>query len=47
MYMLQLHPESEVSVRFTLRHAIFELQAILRQVHQMTPKWRWTLKGKM
>ncbi len=25
---------------------LFELQAILRQVHQMTSKWRWTLKDR-
>ena len=31
-------PESQISVRFALRPAIFELQAILRQVDRMTPK---------
>ncbi len=29
-------PESQISLRFVLRPAISELQAILRQVHQMT-----------
>ena len=27
--------------RFALQPASFELQTILRQVHQMTPKWHW------
>ena len=30
--------ESQISIRFTLRPAIFELQAILRQVHRWPPK---------
>ncbi len=36
-------PESQISVKFDLQTAIFETQAILRQVHQITPKWAWTL----
>ena len=31
-------PESQISVKFDLQTAIFETQAILRQVHQITPK---------
>ncbi len=31
-------PKSQISVRFALWSDIFELQAILRQVHRMTPK---------
>ena len=31
---------------FALRPAIFELQAILRQVHQMTSKSLWTIIGQ-
>ncbi len=31
-------PETQFSVRFSLRLVIFQLQAILRQVHQMTPE---------
>ncbi len=37
--------ESYISHRFALRPDLFELQAILRQVHRMTPKWPWTLQG--
>ena len=37
IYMLQLPPESQISLNFALRLAIFKLQAILRQVHWMTP----------
>ena len=32
--------------RFTLRPACFELQTFLRQVHRITPKWHWALKGQ-
>ncbi len=38
--------ESQIPFRFALRLAIFELQAILKQVHQMTPKWPWTLNDQ-
>ncbi len=38
-------PESQISLRFALRPAFFNIQAILRQVHQMTPKWPWILQG--
>ncbi len=30
-------PESQISVRFVLRPAVFELQAILKQEHRMSP----------
>ncbi len=39
--------EAQISLRFTLQWAIFELQAILKKVHQMTPKWPWTLQAQM
>ncbi len=38
--------ESQISLLFTLQKAVFELQAILRQVHWMAPKRFWTLKVK-
>ncbi len=37
---------SQISVRFSLRSAVFELQAILRQMHRTTPTWPWTLTGQ-
>ena len=37
--------ESQISIRFAPRPTVFELQAILKQVHQITPKWLWTLQG--
>ena len=39
-------PEHQISSCFTLQPAGFELQAILRQVHWMTLKWPWTVKGQ-
>ena len=36
--------DSQISIRFALWPAIFELEGILRQVHWMTPKWLETLK---
>ncbi len=39
-------PDSQVSLRFAVRPAISEIQAILRQVHQMTPKCPWTPQGQ-
>ncbi len=41
--------ESQISVRYSLQPSIFELQAILRQVHRMTPKcynvkYEWILQ---
>ncbi len=36
----------QCSLRFALQPAIFELQAILKQVHWMTSKWPWTLQGQ-
>ncbi len=44
--ILQLPPESHISLLFALQTPIFELQAILRQVHRMTPKWPWKLEGQ-
>ncbi len=38
--------EFKISLRFALAPVALELQAILRQVHQLTPKWSWTLKGQ-
>ena len=38
--------ESQISIRFTLRPAFFDIQAILRQVHWMTPKWPWTVQDQ-
>ena len=32
---------------FDLQPAIFKLQAILRQVQRMTPKWPWTIQGQI
>ncbi len=40
---LQLPPDFQISLRFSLSTPVFQLQVILRQVHQMTPKWHWTL----
>ncbi len=37
--------ESHISLRVALRRARFEVQAILRQVHRMTPKWPQTLQS--
>ena len=39
-------PEPQISLHFVLRPAIFELQAIFRQVHRMTPKGSWTLQDQ-
>ena len=39
-----------MSPNFTPFHSTtsrFRLQAILRQVHQMTPKWHWTIQDQM
>ncbi len=38
--------DSQILIRFALRPAVFEIQASLGQVHQMTPKWHWTLQGQ-
>ncbi len=45
IYMVQL-PQSPKFLCFDLRLTVFKLQAILRQVHPMTPKSPWTLKGQ-
>ena len=37
--------ESTISKHFSLYPAVFVLQAILKPVHRMTPKWHWTLQG--
>ncbi len=39
--------ESQISVRFTLRPDVFEVQASLIQVHRMTPKSPWPPLGQM
>ena len=44
IFVTSIH-KSQISLRFALQWAIFELQAILRQVHWMTPNWPWTLQG--
>ncbi len=46
MYVLVVFPSPKISLNFALRLAIFELQAILRQVQQMTPKWSGALQGQ-
>ena len=40
-------PQSQISPRFALWPAVFEIQVILRQLHWMTPKWPWTLHVKV
>ena len=44
--MFTATPDFQISLRFFLQTAVFELQAILRQVHQMTLKWPGTLKDQ-
>ncbi len=44
-WILQLPTTCQISLRFALCTSVFELQAILRQVHRMIPTWPWTLKG--
>ena len=39
-------PKSQISLRVALWPAVFTLQAIFKQVHQITPKWPLTLKGQ-
>ncbi len=39
-------PESPISLHFSVRPATVEIQAILRQLHWMTPKWPWSLQGQ-
>ncbi len=41
IYVTSIH-ESQISLHFTLRPTIFEIQAIFRQVLGMTPNWPWT-----
>ena len=36
----------QISLRFALRPAILGIQAIFRQVLQMSQKWSWTLQGQ-
>ncbi len=43
-YILLVSLSPKISLRSSLRPAVFQLQAILRQVHWMTPKWPWTLQ---
>ena len=42
-YVTNIH-EAQISLRFTLRPAVFDIQANMRQVHRMTAKWSWTHK---
>ncbi len=46
-YIFTIVLESHISLHFALRPAVFALQVILRQVHQMTAKRPWTLQGQM
>ncbi len=39
--------ESHILLHFALRRAVFEIQAILRQLHRMTPNWPWTQQGQI
>ncbi len=39
-------PESQISLCFILRPAVFGVWVILRQVHKMTTKWSWTLSRR-
>ncbi len=39
--------ESQISVPFALEPAVFEVQAILMQMHQIIPKWPRHLKDQM
>ncbi len=36
----------QISLRFALWPSVFGLQDILGQMHWMTPKWPWTLRGQ-
>ena len=40
-------PNSQILAHFALRPTVFGLQAILKKVHRMTPKWPWILQGQM
>ncbi len=44
--IIRVH-DSQISLRFALRPALFEIQTILRQVHRMTPNWSWTLQRQI
>ncbi len=46
MYVTSIH-ESQISLNFALRRSIFEIMAILRQVHRMTSNWPWTPQGQI
>ncbi len=41
-----LPPKCQISILLALQPVIFELQAISRQIHRMTPKWPWILNGQ-
>ncbi len=43
---LLIFNSTQISLNFVLQPAVFELWAILRQMHRMIPKWPWTLKGQ-
>ncbi len=47
IYVLLISTSPQISLRFAIWPVGFELQAILRQVHQMPPKWPWTPQGQM
>ncbi len=38
--------DSQISFTFALEPVVFQIQAILRQMHWMILKWCWTLKGQ-
>ena len=44
IYVLLVSLSPKISLRFSLRPALFELQAILRRVHWMPHKWTRTLQ---
>ena len=46
-YVLLISPCPTFCPRFSLSIGVFELQVILRQVHQMTPKLPWTVQDQM
>ena len=40
MYSLNTHPGAQISVRFALRPAVFDMQACRKsEMHRMTPEW--------
>ena len=47
IYVLLVSQSLEISLHFSLRNTVFEIQAILRQVHWMTSKWPKNLQGQV